>query len=308
MKPVRPVLKWAGGKRQLLPALRAYYPSSFGRYLEPFVGSGAVFLDLHNRGVLDGRDVHLSDTNADVIGCYRMIRDRVEDVIEHLDALQEDYRARGRQHFYEVRDDRFNPRRRAIHDSDCPDEQYTPDVAAMLIYLNRTGYNGLFRVNRRGLFNVPAGRHTSPRICDAENLRKLSSALARPRTFLAVQDYDRALGDAGRGDFVYLDPPYAPISRTAHFTSYTSERFGLHDQAQLQRTVIRLAACGAHVLLSNSFAPHISALYAENEDARGAGLRARTVEARRAINSRASARGAVLEYLITNIPEAAVVN
>lgn len=308
MSPVRPVLKWAGGKRQLLPALRPYYPSSFVRYLEPFVGSGAVFLDLHNRGVLDGREVHLSDTNADVIGCYRMIRDRVDDVIAELHALQEGYRSRGREHFYEVRDDRFNPRRRAIHDAESPDEQYTPDVAAMLIYLNRTGYNGLFRVNRRGLFNVPAGRHTSPRICDADNLRHLSATLARPRTFLSVQDFDGALSGAGPGDFVYLDPPYAPVSRTAHFTSYTSERFGVHAQAQLQRTVIRLAERGAYVLLSNSFAPDICALYAENEAARGAGLRARTVEARRAINSRASARGAVLEYLITNIPEAAVVN
>jgi DNA adenine methylase len=308
MKPVRPVLKWAGGKRQLLPVLRPYYPSSFARYLEPFVGSGAVFLDLYNRGMLDGRDVQLSDNNVDVIGCYRMIRDHVDDVIEELRALQDGYRSRGREHFYEVRDDRFNPRRRAIHDSALPDERYTPDVAAMLIYLNRTGYNGLFRVNRRGLFNVPAGRHTSPRICDADNLRQLSAALARPRTALAVRDFDRALGDAGAGDFVYLDPPYAPVSRTAHFTSYTSERFGHHDQAQLQRTVIRLAERGVHVLLSNSFAPDISALYAENSAARGAGLRARTVQARRAINSRASARGAVLEYLITNIPAAAVVN
>jgi DNA adenine methylase len=308
MKLVRPVLKWAGGKRQLLPVLRPYYPSSFVRYLEPFVGSGAVFLDLYNRGMLDGRDVQLSDNNVDVIGCYRMIRDRVDDVIEELRALQDGYGSRGREHFYEVRDDRFNPRRRAIHESEHPDERYTPDVAAMLIYLNRTGYNGLFRVNRRGLFNVPAGRHTSPRICDADNLRQLSAAFARPRTALAVRDFDRALGDAGTGDFVYLDPPYAPVSRTAHFTSYTSERFGHHDQAQLQQTAIRLAERGVHVLLSNSFAPDISALYAENAEARRAGLRARTVQARRAINSRASARGAVLEYLITNIPKAAVVN
>ena len=308
MKPVRPVLKWAGGKRQLLPALRPYYPSSFARYLEPFVGSGAVFLDLYNRGMLDGRDVRLSDINVDVIGCYRMIRDHVDAVIEELRALQDGYQSRGREHFYEVRDDRFNPRRRAIHAAEDPDEHYTPDVAAMLIYLNRTGYNGLFRVNRRGLFNVPAGRHVSPRICDADNLRQLSAALGRPRTVLAVRDFERALGEARAEDFVYLDPPYAPVSRTAHFTSYTSERFGQQNQAQLQRTVIRLAERGVNVLLSNSFAPDIRALYAENAKARDAGLRASTVEARRAINSRASARGAVLEYLITNIRRTAVVN
>jgi DNA adenine methylase len=308
MKPVRPVLKWAGGKRQLLPALRPYYPAAFDRYIEPFVGSGAVFLDLHNRGTLDGRVVRLSDINADVIGCYRIIRDDVETLIRELNALQDGYRSRGREHFYEVRDDRFNPRRREIHAAANPEELYAPDIAAMLIYLNRTGYNGLFRVNRRGIFNVPAGRHASVRICDADNLRQLSAALGRPETSLAVRGFDAALADAGRGDFVYLDPPYAPVSRTSNFTSYTSGQFGPDEQARLQQTVIALAGRGVRVLLSNSIAPDISALYAENDQARGAGLRARTVEARRAINSRASARGAVLEYLITNIPESAVVN
>jgi DNA adenine methylase len=308
MTGVRPVLKWAGGKRQLLPALRPYYPGTFARYLEPFVGSAAVFLDLYNRDMLDGRAVDLSDINADVIGCYRMIRDRVDDVIEELRRLEEGYQRLGRDHFYDVRDNRFNPRRRAIHAQERPDERYTADIAAMLIYLNRTGYNGLFRVNRRGLFNVPAGRYASPRICDAANLRQLSAALGAPRTSLAVRGFEEAVRDARAGDFVYLDPPYAPVSRTAHFTSYTSGRFGPGDQAQLQRTVIRLAERGVHVLLSNSVAPDISALYAHNAEARGAGLRARTVEARRAINSRASARGAVLEYLITNIPAAPVVN
>jgi DNA adenine methylase len=308
MTPVRPVLKWAGGKRQLLPALRPYYPASFDRYFEPFVGSGAVFLDLHNRGRLDGSQVRLSDINADVIGCYRVIRDEVDTLIDELNQLEEGYKSRGRDHFYEVRDERFNPRRRVIHAMARPEEQYTPDLAAMLIYLNRTGYNGLFRVNRRGLFNVPAGRHLSVRICDADNLRRLSAALAGPDTSLAVGSFDDALEGASPGDFVYLDPPYAPVSRTAHFTSYTSGQFGAGDQALLQQAVIRLARRGVHVLLSNSIAPDISALYADNPQARRAGLRARTVEARRSINSRATARGAILEYVITNIPEAGVVN
>lgn len=308
MKPVRPVLKWAGGKRQLLPELRPYYPASFDRYIEPFVGSGAVFLDLHNRGMLDGREVRLSDINADVIGCYRVIREQVDALIGELHALQDGYRARGREHFYEVRDDRFNPRRRQVHATGHPEDHYTPDLAAMLIYLNRTGYNGLFRVNRRGLFNVPAGRHASVRICDAENLQHLSAALARPGTSLDVRGFDDALRGATAGDFVYLDPPYAPLSRTSHFTSYTSAPFGLDEQARLQQAVIRLARRGVHVLLSNSVAPDITALYADNAQAAGVGLQARTVAARRAINSRASARGAILEYLITNIPGAGVVN
>jgi DNA adenine methylase len=308
MKPMRPVLKWAGGKRQLLPALRPFYPASFKRYIEPFVGSGAVFVDLHNRGVLTGRDVRLSDINGDVIGCYRAIRDDVEAVIAELRALQDGHESRGRDHFYEVRDGRFNPRRREIHALEHPEDRYTAEMAAMLIYLNRTGYNGLFRVNRRGLFNVPAGRYASVRICDADNLRSLSAALGQPGTALSVRGFEDALEAAERGDFVYLDPPYAPVSRTADFTSYTAARFGPREQVRLQQAVIRLARRGVHVLLSNSVAPDIGALYAESAEARRAGLQVTTVEARRAINSRASARGAVLEYLITNIREAPVVN
>jgi len=298
---VRPILKWAGGKRQLLPALRRYYPESFTRYIEPFLGSGAVFLDCHNRGLLDGRNVQLSDINADVIGCYRMVRDDVDAVIEALERLDEGHQSRGRDHFYEVRDDQFNAMRREVHASADAAGGYTAGLAAMLIYLNRTGYNGLFRVNSRGAFNVPAGRYSSVRICDAPNLRRLSSALRRPGLALEVRSFERALSSAGDGDFVYLDPPYAPVSRTAHFTAYTAGRFGADEQRALQRQVVDIAKRGASVLLSNSVAPDIRRLYADDVNARSAGLRATTVAARRAINSRASRRGAVREYLITNI-------
>ncbi len=300
----RPILKWAGGKRQLLPALRPYYPAAFDRYFEPFVGSGAVFLDLHNAGRLEGREARLSDTNADIIGCYRMVRDEVDQVIAALQQMAEGHVADGRRHFYAIRDERFNPERRRIHAEPDPERQYTPDLAAMLIYLNRTGYNGLFRVNRRGSFNVPAGRHGSIRICDGDNLRRLSAALGRPGVSLAVAPFQPALAGARAGDFVYLDPPYAPVSRTSYFTSYTAARFGPEQQAALQQTVIAIAGRGAHVLLSNSIAPDISRLYEQNSEVRRAGLTTRTVEARRAINSRASARGAVLEYLITNVSAA----
>lgn len=301
---VRPILKWAGGKRQLLPAFRPYYPARFTRYVEPFVGSGAVFVDLHNAGRLEGREVRLSDINADIIGCYLVVRDAVEAVIAALAGMAEGHGASGRTHFYEVRDERFNPARRQIHAQPDPETHYTPELAAMLIYLNRTGYNGLFRVNRRGTFNVPAGRHGSIRICDGDNLRRLSAALGRPGVSIQVERFQQALDGAGAGDFVYLDPPYAPVSRTSDFTAYTSARFGPDEQAALQQAVIAIAGRGAHVLLSNSIAPDISRLYEENVEARNAGLTTRTVEARRAINSRASARGAVLEYLITNVSAA----
>jgi DNA adenine methylase len=303
---VRPILKWAGGKRQLLPELRPFYPRRFSRYVEPFLGSGAVFLDLHNRGLLDGRHVRLSDINADVIGCYRTVRDSPDAVIAALRTLEADYRSSGAAHFYDVRDLAFNPARRAVHASGDPAAAYTPPLAAMLIYLNRTGYNGLFRVNARGEFNVPAGRHGNPTICDEPNLRAWSAALARRGVSLTVSAFDTALADAGEDDFVYLDPPYAPLNGTSRFTSYTAGGFDAVQQEELQRAVIALAGRGASVLLSNSDAPQIRALYARHRGARRAGLRATTVVARRAINSRAASRGPVREYLITNVARRSV--
>jgi DNA adenine methylase len=300
---MRPILKWAGGKRQLLPRLRPYYPRQFTRYFEPFIGSGAVFLDLHSAGLLEGREVRLSDINADIIGCYRMVRDAVGEVIDALRQFESQYRARGSDFFYDVRDREFNPARRAVHGSSDPPSAYTPRLAAMLIFLNRTGYNGLFRVNARGEFNVPAGRHVRPRICDEGNLRLLSAAFARPGLTLDVVRFDEALADVRTSDFVYLDPPYAPLSMTARFTAYTAGGFGPAEQERLQQAVIDLASRGAFILLSNSFAPDIRRLYASDERARNAGLRTTIVPAKRAINSRASGRGPVREYVITNIHE-----
>jgi DNA adenine methylase len=303
---VRPILKWAGGKRQLLRELRPFYPRRFTRYIEPFLGSGAVFLDLHNAGLLDGRIVRLSDINADVIGCYAAVRDFPDEVVGALRTLEARYRTGGAAHFYDVRDQEFNPQRRALQATGNPAAGYTPSLAAMLIYLNRTGYNGLFRVNARGEFNVPAGRYVNPRICDEDNLRAWSAALARPGVSLRVSAFHAALADVGSDDFVYLDPPYAPLSVTARFTAYTAGGFDAVQQEALQRTVIALASRGAAVLLSNSDAPQIRQLYAQHRGARRAGLRATTVAARRAINSRAASRGPVREYLITNVTRRSV--
>jgi DNA adenine methylase len=291
----KPILKWAGGKRQLLPALREYYPSDFQMYFEPFLGSAAVFLDLHNAGRLT-HGARLSDSSRDLIGCYVAVRDAVEEVIDELERLANAYRRRGRAHYYEVRN-RFNRMRRDLTDA----SQYPPELAAVLIYLNRTGYNGLFRLNSGGDFNVPAGRYERPVICDADNLRLVSSALGRPGVRIETARFDAALATARTGDFVYLDPPYAPLSRTASFTAYTRAGFAADDQARLQGLVVDLAREGCRMLLSNSTAPAIRGLYADNQKARNAGLRAFTVPARRAINSRASRRGPVLEFVITNV-------
>ena len=300
---VRPFLKWAGGKRQLLPRLREFYPTAFETYREPFLGSGAVFFDLVTQGRLAERHAVLSDTNADLVGCYSLLRDDPEAVIRRLRNLAAGYTRDADAHYYRVRDKKFNPARHAISNGNGIDSsRYTADLAAMLVYLNRTGFNGLFRLNSRGVFNVPRGRYSNPRICDAENLRNVAAVLAAPSVSIADVRYVDGLADATKGDFVYLDPPYAPLSATARFTSYTSEGFSTTDQVELQRTVIRLAKKGCWVLLSNSTAPEVTALYDGNGDVENAGLQAFRIPARRAINSNAARRGEVHEYLITNIP------
>jgi DNA adenine methylase len=302
--PVRPFLKWAGGKRQLLPRLREFYPRTFATYREPFLGSGAVFFDLVNQGDLDGRNAALTDSNADLIGCYSRLTAEPERVIELLVKLAARYKRDSEAHFYRVRDRQFNPGRRAILlNGKVQSDRYTAELAAMLIYLNRTGYNGLFRLNSKGMFNVPLGRYSNPMICDADNLRSVAEVLARLSVSTHETGYECALGDAVAGDFIYLDPPYAPLSATALFTSYTSTGFTSGDQIRLQKTVLGLARRGCWVLLSNSTAPEVTALYDDNKDARDAGLIAHQVPARRTINSDAGKRGQVLEYIITNIPQ-----
>ena len=302
-RPVRPFLKGAGGKRQLLPRLREFYPEAFGAYREPFLGSGAVFFDLVNQGRLAGRRTFLTDTNGDLVGCYAHVRDEPEAVIKHLQRLAARYTRDPQGHYYRVRE-KFNPARQAISNGQGIESgRYTADLAAMLVYLNRTGFNGLFRLNSKGQFNVPLGRYSNPRICDTENLRNVAAVLSAPTISIKQVRHVDGLAGAKAGDFVYLDPPYAPLSSTAQFTSYTSEGFSTGDQKQLQRILIQLARKGCWVLLSNSTAPEVAGLYDGNRDAERAGLHAYQILARRTINSNASRRGQVKEYLITNIPQ-----
>jgi DNA adenine methylase len=305
--PVRPLLKWAGGKRQLLPVLAEHYPPTFSRYIEPFLGSGAVFFDLLNSGRLTRKAITLADVNPDLIGCYRTLRDRPDAVIRALTALARQYRAGGSTCYYDVRDTRFNPLRAALQaraaDPGDVADMYTPELAAMLIFLNRTGFNGLFRLNRRGGFNVPAGRYTDPRICDETHLRAVAAALASPGVSIDLKPFDRTLADAGKGDFVYCDPPYAPLSRTSSFANYTADGFTSFDQRRLQQAVIGACARGAHVVVSNSSATEILNAYTTPE-AQKVRLTVRRVPARRAINSRASSRGPVDEVIVSNVKAA----
>lgn len=295
---VRPFLKWAGGKRQLLPVLRRFYPREFGRYCEPFLGSGAVFFDLYNRGHLEGRKAILIDNSADLVGCYSAVRDHVDAVIEELQRLAREHRKGGEQFFYGVRDREFNPARQRYLANNSR-QPYPARLAAMLIYLNRTGFNGLFRLNASGEFNVPAGRYSNPQICDADNLRLVSCALSNGVQLLHGK-FEIIRSHARSGDFLYFDPPYAPVSKTARFTSYTADQFGAEQQERLYSLVVGLAQQGCHVVVSNSTAPEIEKLY-ESVRSQEAGLIAHRVAAKRAINSNPVLRGHVTEFVLTNL-------
>jgi DNA adenine methylase len=266
----RPFLKWAGGKGQLLPELLARTPAKFNGYHEPFIGGGAFFLALRSRGVVT--TAALSDANPRLVDTYTALRDDVEAVIAALEPLRND-----RDLFYEVRARRH-------------EDLSSAEAAARVIFLNKTCFNGLYRENRRGEFNVPFGRYTNPRICDPENLRAVSRALQG--VSIERHDFDDALATVRAGDFVYLDPPYHPLSRTASFTDYHGAGFGESEQRRLAESFAGLAGRGVSVVASNSDTPLIRELYA--------GFEIEVVMAKRAINSKADARGKVHELIIRN--------
>jgi DNA adenine methylase len=262
----RPFLKWAGGKRQLLPRILPLLPRHFGTYHEPFVGGGAVFFELRPRAAV------LSDGNQRLIRAFKGIRDHVDQVIALLHGYRND------KAFY------LDMRKRPI------DQGSDAEVAAWLIFLNKTGFNGLYRVNSKNLFNVPFGANASARVCDEPNLRACAAALAGAQ--LHCEDFARVLARARPGDVVYFDPPYLPLSGTAYFTSYTSGGFGLDDHRRLRDVALELHRRGVFVLLSNSSAPAVRDLY-------GPPFRCESVAANRLVNSDVSKRGPVDELLIT---------
>jgi DNA adenine methylase len=272
--------------------IRAYYPRQIGRYFEPFLGSGAVFFDLTGSGLLEGGTAHLSDCNADLIGFYEAVRDQPAAVSAELRGLAESH-ARTPGFYYEVRDQRFNPARA----QGVPPA--TPSLAAMFFYLNRTGFNGLYRVNRQGGFNVPEGRYASPQIWDDARIMEASRTLRRPGVSLSVAPFEAQIDQAGPGDFIYGDPPYAPLSPTSNFAHYTAAGFGEADQRRLQQALFRASRRGASVVVSNSSAPLILDLFS-GEEAADAGLVLTKVPARRAINANAGSRGAVDEVLVVS--------
>jgi DNA adenine methylase len=263
-----PFLKWAGGKRQLVSRILGRSPDQIETYYEPFVGGGAVFFAL----AAEGRFKHavLGDANEELILCYRAIQADVEGVIRALRRHRYD-----RDYYYRLRE-----RDPAAMDPSAR--------AARLIYLNRCGYNGLYRVNRSGRFNVPFGRYVNPVICDVAKLRAAHEALQRAT--VVFQDFEKTMRRAKPGDFVYLDPPYVPLSPTSSFTAYAKTPFGPLEQERLARALRALGERGVYGLLSNSDCAPTRALYD--------GLAHERVPVRRAINSVASGRGAVGELLV----------
>ena len=294
-----PYLKWAGGKRQLLPQLRRFYPLRPARYFEPVLGSGAVFFDLSARGVLRDTPVVLSDDNLDLVGTYLQVKRSANQLQRELERLATEHAAQGRARYYRAREE-FNARRAAWRDKEAVAEAYPLDLAALFIYLNRTGYNGLFRLNSRGEFNVPVGRYPRPNIVNALRLGAAADALRPSSVAVCHARYHDILESTRPGDFVYLDPPYAPLSTTSSFRHYTAAGFSAEDQARLRDCIVRLAAAGVSLLLSNSTAPDVIALYSDPVVKR-AGLSMWRVPARRAINSRSTARGVIDELLVSNL-------
>lgn len=271
-----PFVKWAGGKGQLITEISKFVPTAFERYLEPFVGGGASFFHLVS---LNRRfNAILSDTNEELINSYRVIRDSAEDLIKLLKHHEKEYHKSRHEYYYNLR---------ALRPLTGIER------AARFITLNKTCYNGLYRVNKRGIFNVPMGRYKNPLICDAQNLRNISVILRNTDSHLTVEDYQKILiENAAEGDFIYLDPPYSPVSRTANFTGYTNTGFSNKDQHQLAMIFKRLDKRGCRVLLSNSNTPTVRVLYG--------GYPHIEIRANRAINSKASKRSGHTELLIRN--------
>ncbi len=272
----KPFVKWVGGKRQLLKQFRdlgLYPPENFdpitNTFFEPFVGGGAVFFDLLPE------TAYLSDLNNELVVTYNVIKNDVENLIKSLKKHKLD-----KEYFLKIR-------------AQNPEKLSDLNTASRFIYLNRTCFNGMYRVNSKGGFNVPFGKYTNPLICDEVNLRKASKALKNVE--IKKQDYKEVLKKAKKGDFIYFDPPYYPVSKTASFTSYTSESFLDKEQIELRDTFVELHKKGCFVMLSNSDTPFINKIYSEPK-----GLRITKVQAGRAINSDASKRGKITEVLVTN--------
>jgi len=266
-----PFLKWAGGKRQLLSQIDLYIPKSFNKYIEPFVGGGALFFYLLPKNAI------LNDINQDLINTYRVIKENVSELITSLKKHKNE-----EEYFYKIRS----------VDRNLDEFKTWSDVekASRIIYLNRCCYNGLYRVNSKGYFNAPFGKYKNPKICNEENLKLVHKVLKDVK--LMNISFELCLNYAKKDDFIYFDPPYVPISESANFTSYTKSSFKKEDQIKLFNVFKELDQKGCKLLLSNSYNEFILKLYKNYQ--------INIVYAKRAINSNPDKRGEIKEILIIN--------
>jgi DNA adenine methylase len=275
-KKAKPFLKWVGGKRQMLSQYEEHFPTNFNNYFEPFVGGGAVFF------YLLPEKAYLNDVNKDLMNAFEKVRDDLGQLTTILQDLEEDYLSEdedGRKEFYYNMRNRYNE----LQNGDI-------ERTALLFFLNKTCFNGMYRVNNSGEFNVPHGRYKNPTILDKENLEAVSAILRN--TQLSSVDFEKAVEDAGKEDFVYLDPPYDPLDDTSDFTEYSEDGFDVNDQKRLSYLFEELDERGCYVMLSNSATDFIKRLYRD--------FRIEPMKANRYINSDGSSRGEIDELLILN--------
>ena len=272
----KPILKWAGGKTQLLPEIFDRMPSTFLRYHEPFLGSGAVFF------ALAPAQATLADTNRHLIGLYLSVRDRATELVAELALLEEEFNTqldeKKSDYYYRCREEFNVPSQSPIRQS------------ALMVFLNKTGFNGMYRENRNGVFNIPFNKRMNLSLPRGDHIRGCQALLKE--TEILLTGFESIVDRAEPGDFVYLDPPYVPISKSSSFTAYQAEGFSADDQFRLANVVATLDANNVSVLLSNSDTPAVRDLFA--------GLTIDTVFARRSINSKGSGRGVVPEVLVRN--------
>ena len=273
----KPFVKWAGGKRQLIPILNQHIPKNFGSFFEPFLGGGAMLFHM-----LLNYTKHrfiVSDLNSDLVLSYITIRDRADELISSLKNHAKNYSKNSYSYYYSVRDSE-------------PKGQI--EKTSRLIFLNRTCFNGLYRVNSKGKFNVPLGRYSNPNIVNEENILAVSNILQSKKVSIKCQDFGTVLDNAKKGDFVYFDPPYQPISQTANFTSYTTRDFTINDLKRLSKVCQDLDSRGCKILLSNSNCKEVTQTFSKNS------WKVVKIQANRAINSNSKKRTGHSELLIKN--------
>lgn len=265
-----PIVKWVGDKRQLMFELLKNMPANYNRYFEPFIGGGALFFELQPE------NAYISDMNEELINLYSVVRDDVDGLIEDLEKHEV-----SKEYFLNIRN---------IDRTEMFSKLSNIERASRFIYLNRTCFNGLYRVNSQGQFNVPFGNYSNPRIIDENNLKNCSELLKN--TEIKVADFSEILTKVQKGDFVYFDPPYVPLNDTSSFTSYTKAGFDIDMQFKLRDVCDELDSMGVKFMLSNSDTKLVNELYSNYE--------IKKVFATRAVNANADGRGKITEVLVRN--------